>query len=96
MLLNTAQPEHNTKLYRSYMGGARREHPRHRGKPPHQIAYFTRPLRREETAFLASVLSLLEALPAGPVRSDSDALLTRGELLCQGFEAYRQLSLRPR
>jgi hypothetical protein len=85
-----------TKLYRSYMGDARREHPRHRGNSPHQIAYFTRSLRREETAFLASVLSLLDALPAGPLRGDSDALSTRGELLCQGFEAYRQLSLRPR
>jgi ribosomal protein S27E len=37
------------------------------------------------------VLSLLDALPADPVCTDSDALLMRGELLCQGFEAYRQL-----
>jgi hypothetical protein len=79
------------KLYRSYLGDARRQHPRHRGKSPHQISYFTRSSRREETAVLASVLSLLDALPAGAVRNDSEALLARGELLCQGFEAYRQL-----
>ena len=30
------------KLYRSYLGDARGELPRHRGKSPHQVAYFTR------------------------------------------------------
>jgi hypothetical protein len=79
------------KLYRSYMGDARRHHPRHRGKSPHQIAYFTRSVRRQqETALLASVLSLLGALPAAPARTDAETALLRGELLCQGFEAYRQ------
>ena len=54
------------KLYRSYLSQARRHLPRHRGKSPHQIAYFTRSLRlQEETALLASVLSLLGVLPAG-------------------------------
>src|SRR5215469_9090097 len=53
------------KLYRSYMSHVRRELPRHRGKSPHQIAYFTRSLRlQEETAVLASVLSLLGLVPA--------------------------------
>jgi len=53
------------KLYRSYMSQARRHLPRHRGKSPHQIAYFTRSLRlQEETALLASVLSLLGVVPA--------------------------------
>jgi len=53
------------KLYRCYMSQARRHLPRHRGKSPHQIAYFTRSLRlQEETALLASVLSLLGVLPA--------------------------------
>jgi len=48
------------KLYRSYMSQARRYLPRHRGKSPHQVAYFTRSLRlQQETAVLASVLSLL-------------------------------------
>ena len=67
------------KLYRSYMSHARRYLPRHRGKSPHQVTYFTRSLRRQqETALLASLLSTLPGL-------------TRGELLCQAFEAFRQL-----
>ena len=54
------------KLYRSYLSQARRHLPRHRGKSPHQVAYFTRSLRlQEETALLASVLSLLGVVPAG-------------------------------
>jgi hypothetical protein len=96
------------KLYRSYLSHARRYLPRHRGKSPHQIAYFTRSLRlQEETALLASVLSLLGALPAAAMHSrpsspsmpslpsaESNSAapgLTRGELLCQAFEAYRAL-----
>jgi hypothetical protein len=56
------------KLYRSYMSQARRHLPRHRGKSPHQVAYFTRSLRlQEETAALASLLSLLGAVPAAPM-----------------------------
>ena len=52
------------KLYRSYMSHARRYLPRHRGKSPHQVAYFTRSLRlQQETAVLASVLSLLGVVP---------------------------------
>jgi len=54
------------KLYRSYLSQARRHLPRHRGKSPHQVAYFTRSLRlQEETALLASMLSLLGVVPAG-------------------------------
>jgi hypothetical protein len=54
------------KLYRSYLSQARRHLPRHRGKSPHQVAYFTRSVRlQEETALLASVLSLLGVVPAG-------------------------------
>ena len=81
------------KLYRSYMSHARRYLPRHRGKSPHQVAYFTRSLRlQEETAVLASVLSLLGAIPASP-GGQAPALpaLGRGEQLCQAFEAYRLL-----
>ena len=91
------------KLYRSYMSHARRYLPRHRGKSPHQVAYFTRSLRlqrtytigviAEETAVLASVLSLLGVVPAALSAEAPGALpgLTRGELLCQAFEAYRLL-----
>jgi hypothetical protein len=94
------------KLYRSYMSQARRYLPRHRGKSPHQIAYFTRSLRlQEETAVLASVLSLLGVVPASapaaPVPAVPSALspetggaltgLSRGELLCQAFDAFRLL-----
>jgi hypothetical protein len=93
------------KLYRSYLSHARRHLPRHRGKSPHQIAYFTRsPRLQEETTLLASVLSLLGALPAAPAAAPAGAALgsaaeagtaapglTRGELLCQAFEAYRVL-----
>jgi hypothetical protein len=81
------------KLYRSYMSHARRYLPRHRGKSPHQIAYFSRSLRlQEETAVLASVLSLLGVLPAAS--ADAPGVLPglkRGELLCQAFEAFRLL-----
>ena len=95
------------KLYRSYMSHVRRHLPRHRGKSPQQVAYFTRSLRlQEETAVLASVLSLLGVVPgaapasgaatAAPAAAAGGAAatlpgLTRGELLCQAFEAYRAL-----
>ena len=100
------------KLYRSYMSQARRQLPRHRGKSPHQVAYFTRSLRlQEETALLASMLSLLGVVPAAVPAAASAATsgvamppvataaalpagatlpgVTRGELLCQAFEAFR-------
>jgi hypothetical protein len=94
------------KLYRSYMSHARRYLPRHRGKSPHQVAYFTRSLRlQQESAVLASVLSLLGVVPAAsaPVASSERSAagtaetaaalpgLSRGELLCQAFEAFRLL-----
>jgi hypothetical protein len=78
------------------MSHARRYLPRHRCKSPHQVAYFTRSLRRQqETALLASLLSLLgvvpAALPLPPSSAQALPGLTRGELLCQAFEAFRQL-----
>ncbi|MBV9726244.1 MAG: hypothetical protein JO299_13875 [Gammaproteobacteria bacterium] len=81
------------KLYRSYMSHVRRELPRHRGKSPHQVAYFTRSLRlQEESALLASMLSLLGVLPTGAVAEALPlASVRRGELLCQAFEAFRLL-----
>jgi hypothetical protein len=81
------------KLYRSYMSQARRHLPRHRGKSPHQVAYFTRSQQlQRESALLASVLTLLGVVPARS--EDAPAAfpgLKRGELLCEAFEAYRTL-----
>ena len=55
------------KLYRSYVSDCVRDLPRHRGKSPHQIAYFSRSLRlQEETALLASMLTLLGVVQAVP------------------------------
>ena len=82
------------KLYRSYMSQACRLLPRHRGKSPHQVAYFTRSLRlQEETALLASMLSLLGVVPAPAAPASAPPLpgVTRGELLCQAFEAFQLL-----
>lgn len=80
------------KLYRSYLGHVRREMPRHRGKSPHQIAYFTRSLRlQEETLALATPLWLLGVLPCNQPPETPGSLpgLARGALLCTAFEAYR-------
>lgn len=80
------------KLYRSYMTQARRQLTRHRGKSPHQVAYFTRSLRlQQESAVLASVLMLLDVVPSHPQAPAALPGLARGELLCQAFEAYRTL-----
>jgi hypothetical protein len=87
------------KLYRSYMSHARRHLRRHRGKSPHQVAYFTRSLRlQQESALLASVLALLGVVPTAAAATPADAAsaaalpgLGRGELLCQAFEAFRAL-----
>ena len=55
------------KLYRSYLGRAACYVPRHRGKSPHQAAYFTRSLRiQQETAVLASFFALAGLVPAEP------------------------------
>ncbi|HXZ59292.1 MAG TPA: hypothetical protein VEG26_03865 [Steroidobacteraceae bacterium] len=79
------------KLYRSYMSQVHRQLPRHRGKSPHQVAYFTRSQQlQQESAVLASVLSLLGVLPAQAAGSALPGLM-RGALLCEAFEAYRAL-----
>lgn len=80
------------KLYRSYLSEAQRRLPRHRGKSPHQAGYFTRSLRlQQESAVLASVLSLLGVVPAAGGGGGALPGLARGELLCQAFEVYRAL-----
>ena len=79
------------KLYRSYLDDARGELPRHRGKSPHQVAFFTRSLRlQEETVALATTLFLLGVLPAPavPEAPGSAPALARGALLCRAFEAF--------
>src|SRR5262249_41203945 len=83
------------KLYRSYMSHAPHYLPRHRGKSPNQIAYFSRSLRmQEETAVLGSLLSLVGVVPAQSAAADAGQTLPsvgRGELLCGAFEIYRAL-----
>jgi hypothetical protein len=79
-------------LYRSYMSHAARFVPRHRGKSPHQVAYFTRSLRMQwETAQLASLFSLMNVVPAqsGIEAAGSLPGVLRGEKLCYAFEIYR-------
>lgn len=80
------------KLYHSYLDHARSAMPRHRGKSPHQVAFFTRSLRQQEdTLALATCLWLLGVLgnETGAERAGSLSGLARGTLLCQAFEAYR-------
>ncbi len=81
------------KLYRSYLDDARGELPRHRGKSPHQVAFFTRSLRlQEETLALATPLWLLGVLSeAAAPAPGSLAALARGALLCEAFEFYRSV-----
>ena len=77
------------KLYRSYYGPLRGALTRHRGKSPHQVAYFSRSARLiEETLALASRLWVLGALQ-GPAGAPAPLTLERGMLLCQAFEAHR-------
>src|SRR5215472_13035234 len=82
------------KLYRSYLSQVRRQLPRHRGKSPHQVAYFTRSQQLQlESAALASMLSLLGVIPPPAPGAAAAALpgLARGARLCAAFEAYRAL-----
>ena len=79
-------------LYRSYISRGARFVPRHRGKSPQQIAFFTRSLRMQwETAQLASLLSLLSVIPPAQGTEVAGALpgINRGERLCYAFETYR-------
>jgi hypothetical protein len=67
---------------------------RARGKSPQQCAFFTRSQKlKEESAFLASVCSLLGVLPQAetPLSQKALASLACGELLCQAFEVYQQM-----
>ena len=79
------------KLYRSYLSRAACYAPRHRGKSPHQAAYFTRSLRiQQETAVLASFFALAGLVPAEPSVATGTTLpnIARGDALCIAFETY--------
>jgi hypothetical protein len=78
------------KLYRSYVH-APDGPPRHRGKSPHQVSFFTRGQRVQyETGVLASFFSLLGVVPTAKVSDVAHALpsLARGERICQAFELF--------
>ena len=82
------------KLYRSYLTRSHRYVPRHRGKSPNQVTYFARSQRvQQETAWLASLLSLLGVIPPEPSPESTRAQpsIARGELLCHAFEAFRAM-----
>lgn len=82
------------KLHRQYLSRMPAVVPRHRGKSPHQVSYFTRsPRLKEETAVLASLLTLIGVMQS-EVAVDQEQTsydIERGRLLCQAFEAYRAL-----
>ncbi|HEY6457311.1 MAG TPA: hypothetical protein VIY90_18700 [Steroidobacteraceae bacterium] len=72
---------------------------RPRGKSPQQSAFFMRsPKLQEESSLLASLCSLLGLLPRIGTANNRQALInfSRGELLCQAFEVYRELVTDPR
>lgn len=85
------------KLYRSYFdrrGAA--SVPRPRGRSPQQASFFTRsPRLKQEAALIASLCSLLGALPPGrPPRAGlahPGFGIAQGLALCQAYEAYRAL-----
>ncbi|HTX05950.1 MAG TPA: hypothetical protein VMD06_08995, partial [Steroidobacteraceae bacterium] len=84
------------KLYRSYLSRAACYVPRHRGKSPHQSAYFTRSLRiQQETAVLASFFALAGLVPAEPSAGVRLPDIARGASLCTAFETYTTLILAP-
>lgn len=79
------------KLYRSYLSRAACYVPRHRGKSPHQAAYFTRSVRiQQETSVLASYFALAELVPEEPSPAAAAALpdIARGHMLCTAYETY--------
>jgi hypothetical protein len=78
-------------LYRSHLGRAACYIPRHRGKSPHQAAYFMRSLRiQHEASVLASFLALECLVPAEPSAAAAAALpgIACGHRLCTAFETY--------
>lgn len=83
------------KLYRSYLyrpGGSAFARPR--GRSPQQAAFFLRtPRLKQEAALIASLCTLLGALPLGrPSRLDQPSRgFAEALALCEAYEAYRAL-----
>ncbi len=100
-LFNESQSEQNTKLFRSYFhrpGGAAFSRPR--GRSPRQASFFLRnPRLEQEAAFVASLWTLLGALPLRrQPRSDQTGRpdstprgFAEALALCEAYEAYRVL-----
>lgn len=88
----TGLTEHRIRhLYQSRFGHATCYAPRHRGKSPHQAAYFMHTLKiQQETAVLASFFALAGLVPAEPSAAFAAALpgIVRGHSLCNAFETY--------
>lgn len=85
------------KLYHSFLApyGAPS---RQRGKSPRQIAFFSKsPKRQQETAWLASLFTILGVIPpnSDALAIDSLPTLTRGTRICQAFELYSALTPSP-
>ena len=86
------------KLFRSYIkpgAGLRR----HRGKSPEQVNYFLRSgVIGAEAHALASILLLFGVVADQPNPASIRKIptISRGRLLCDGYEAYRRVVPRPR
>jgi hypothetical protein len=86
------------KLYRSYLNEPGFAVSRPRGKSPQQSSYFTRSAELKlESSLLASLCCLLGVLPraGAPMSRQALANISRGELLCQAFEVYREVVTAP-
>jgi hypothetical protein len=83
------------KLYRSYLhrpGGAAFSRPR--GRSPRQASFFLRtPRLKQEAALVASLCTLLGALPPRRALRPGPQLpgFAQGLALCEAYEAYRTL-----
>jgi hypothetical protein len=80
-------------LYHTYVRDSPCYIPRHRGRAPYKVGYFTRTLRlTEESTVLACKLSLLGAVPPAPSGERQHNLLPdpeRAYLICHGYDMYR-------
>ena len=67
------------KLYRSYLSQARRYLPRHRGKSPQQVSYFTRSQRLRQSHGCRAIRAAPATLPA--LRRGQPKMLSSTSLL---------------